>query len=242
MRPPISGQLGVVTTAVREGPVKVLVIDEQPLFRHGIIAVLNSNERFQVVGQASHGNDAMQKITELRPDVIVIGVDTGPGHATEFIKSLRETTFSKNLKVLAVSGENGSLFQAIKAGVDGYISKNTELGDLINALTHVSKGESILSPSVTATVLRQFRRMSKKRTLAAQPNGPLSDREKEIAKLVAEGNSNKEIASSLFVTQYTVKAHMRSILRKLKLRNRCQVAAWVAREGFVTTNGPTQDV
>jgi two-component system NarL family response regulator len=215
--------------------IRVLVVDDEPLFRRGMITALSSGDRLRVIGEASDGNEAIGKVEELRPNVIVIGVKAHADDNLEAIRCIRGKRLPNTVRIVAVSDENSGLFEAVKAGVDGYLLRDVAPEELVSAVTHVARGEATLSPEATARLLRYFRSLAKKRAeQQAVSDGSLSEREREILQLMAKGDSNKEIGSKLFITEHTVKAHIRSILRKHHLKNRCQAVAWATKEGVIS--------
>ncbi len=223
-------------------PIKVLVVDDHTLFRHGLMALLSSNEQLRVVGQASGGEEAIQKARELNPDIILMDIQMPGCNGIEATHSIRDNKFLGGILVLTVSDRDNDLFAAIKAGANGYLLKNAEPEELIYAVTHVAQGEAIISPAMATKLLSEFKSMtSSKAARSAQPNTSLSPREEEILRLVAKGASNRAIGSSLFITENTVKCHMRNIMRKLYLKNRYQAVAYAAKQGLLPREQLGQD-
>ncbi len=217
-----------------EERIKVLVVDDHTMFRRGLMALLSSEEQLRVVGQASGGEEAIQKAKELNPDIILMDIQMPGCNGIEATRSIRDNGFSAGILVLTVSDRDDDLFAAIKAGANGYLLKNAEPEELTYAITHVARGEAIISPTMAAKLLGEFKSVtSSKAGRSAQADTSLSPREEEILRLVAEGASNKDIASSLFITENTVKSHMRNIMGKLHLKNRYQAVAYAAREGLL---------
>lgn len=210
--------------------IRILVVDDHPLFRKGIIYMLNSHEDMAVVGEASDGNEAFQLAKELMPDLVLMDVQM-PGcnglEATRLI--MKEMPYIK-IVMLTFSDDNRDLFEAIKSGAQGYLLKSLEPEELANMLRGVFRDEAPISPTTASRILREFGRQ-------ARPDGrpsirDLTPREVELLRLVASGASNQEMADELVVTEHTVKNHLRNILRKLHLRNRVQAAVFAVREGL----------
>lgn len=226
-----------------EERIRVLVVDDHTIFRHGLMTLLSSEEQLRVVGEASGGEEAIQKARELNPDVILMDVRMLGCNDIQATRSIRDNEFSGGILVLTVSDRDDDLFAAIKAGANGYLLKNAELEELTYAITHVAQGEGIISPAMATKLLSEFKSVtSSKAARSAQPDTSLSPREEEILQLVAKGASNRDIASSLFITENTVKCHMRNIMRKLHLKNRYQAVAYAAREGLLPREQLGQDV
>ena len=225
-----------------EQPIKVLLVDDHSIFRHGLMALLSAEKQLKVVGQASDGDEAIQRAKELNPDIILMDVQMPGCNGVEATQSIRENGFSGSILMLTVSDREDDLFAAIKAGANGYLLKNAEPEELTDAITHVARGEAIISPIMATKLLGEFKSVTgKKPQRTAQPETSLSQREEEILRLVAKGASNKDIASSLFITENTVKSHMRNIMGKLHLKNRYQAIAYAVRNGLVPVGGKLED-
>ncbi len=210
--------------------IKVLLVDDHALFRRGIAAVLANQENMEVVGEASDGLKAIEKAKEIAPDVILMDLMMPNCGGLEATTVLQAEVPQANILVLTISEKEADLFAAIKAGAKGYILKNTEPEDLIQAIFHVARGGVIVSPLMAAKLLAEFKEPARvERGPVERADADLSPREGEVLQLVAQGASNKEIAGSLFISENTVKTHLRSIMDKLHLVNRTQAAAWVAK-------------
>ena len=224
-----------------EEPIKILVVDDHSLFRYGLIAVLSSEAHFKVVGQASGGNEAIRRVDELEPDIILMDIQMPGCNGIEATRSIRDHGFSAGILVLTVSDRDDDLFAAIKAGANGYLLKNVEPEELSKAITHVARGEVMLSPLMATKLVGEFKTVTEKSQEAARPETSLSQREMEILELVAKGESNKDIASSLFITENTVKTHMQHIMRKLHFKNRSQAIAYAVQNGLLPAQEGLKD-
>jgi len=214
--------------------IKVLVVDDHTIFRRGLMAVLRSREQLSVVGQASGGEEAIQKARELNPDIILMDIQMPGCNGIEATRSIRDNKFSGGILVLTVSDRDDDFFAAIKAGANGYLLKNAEPEELTYAITHIAQGEAIISPAMAKKLLGEFKSVtSSEAARSARPDTCLSQREVEIVRLVAKGATNRDIASSLFITENTVKCHMRNITEKLHIKNRYQAVAYAARQGLL---------
>ena len=216
-------------------PVKVLVVDDHTLFRCGITAVLASEESLEVVGEASDGLEAIEKTKEIAPDVVLMDLNMPRCSGLEAIQALQAEMPQVNVLVLTVSEMESDLFAAVKFGAKGYILKNTEPEELIHAIFHIARGGVIVSPLMAAKLLDEFKDLTAgvERESAQEADAAISPREGEVLQLVAQGATNKEIADSLFISENTVKTHLRNIMEKLHLANRSQAAAYAVRRGLV---------
>ena len=219
-------------------PVRVLVVDDHALFRRGIVTVLANQKNISVVGEAVNGLEAIDKAEALVPDVIVMDLNMPQCSGLEATQALQAKMPQVSILVLTVSDNEADLFHAIKFGATGYILKNTEPEELVQAIHHIAQGGVILSPMMAAKLLTEFRGLGTdamvKKTAEEEDN--LSPREDEVLRLVSQGATNKEIADSLFISENTVKTHLRNIMDKLHLANRSQAAAYAVKRGLVPDN------
>lgn len=216
--------------------IKVLVVDDHSLFRRGIIAVLANQENLKVVGEASDGLEAIQKAKEIAPDVILMDLNMPHCSGLEAIQAIETEMPQVHTLVLTISDSESDLFAAMKFGARGYILKNTEPEELIHAILHIARGGVLVSPLMATKLLTEFKDL--KVVVEKEPEekagAHLSPREMEVLQLVANGASNKEIGDSLFISENTVKTHLRSIMEKLHLANRSQAAAYAVKRGLVS--------
>ncbi|MBA7599428.1 Transcriptional regulatory protein DegU [subsurface metagenome] len=216
-------------------PVKVLVVDDHALFRRGITAVLAKHENLEVVGEASDGLEAIKKAEAIVPDIIVMDLNMPHCSGLEATQALQAKMPQVNILVLTVSDNEADLFAAVKFGAKGYILKNTEPEELIQAILHIAQGGVIVSPIMATKLLTEFQGLEAggKREAIQETESNLSPREGEVLQLVAQGATNKQIADSLFISENTVKTHLRNIMDKLHLANRSQAAAYAVEKGLV---------
>ena len=219
--------------------VKVLVVDDHTLFRRGITAVLANQENLEVVGEALDGLEAIEKTKEIAPDVVLMDLNMPRCSGLEAIQALQAEMPQVNVLVLTVSDKESDLFAAVKFGAKGYLLKNTEPEELIPAIFHIAQGGVIVSPLMATKLLTEFRdfRAGAERESAQEVESVLSPREGEVLQLVAQGATNKKIGDSLFISENTVKTHLRNIMEKLHLANRSQAAAYAVRRGLVPDEG-----
>ena len=219
--------------------VKILLADDHTIFRRGLMQVLAENEGLEILGEATNGNEAVEKAQALKPDVVLMDLNMPECNGVEATIRLQKEMPDVNILVLTVSDREEDLFHAIKAGAKGYLLKQEEPETVAGAIFHVSGGGVIVSAPMAANLLNDFK--------AKQPGGPVagessvSPREQEVLQLVAEGSSNKAIADTLVISENTVKTHLRNILDKLHLANRSQAAAYAARSGLLRDPQPSED-
>jgi NarL family two-component system response regulator LiaR len=213
-----------------ERAIQVLVVDDHAIVRKGIRALLAEIEDIEVVGEASDGQEAMTQADALSPDVILMDL-VMPG--VDGIEATRQITASEagpHILVLTSFASDDKVFPAIKAGALGYLLKDSEPADLVEAIHQVHRGEPSLQPSIAQKLLQEL-----KRPAALRPTpDPLTAREMEVLSLVAKGLSNPEIAQRLVVTEATVRTHVSNILSKLHLANRVQATLYALQEGITS--------
>jgi DNA-binding NarL/FixJ family response regulator len=209
--------------------IRVLLVDDHSLFRRGIAATLVEQEGIEVVGEAADGLEGIEKAREILPDVVVMDLQMPKCTGVEACQVLQTELPQINVLMLTVSDKESDLFSAIKAGAKGYLLKDAEPDDLAQAVYHIAKGGVIVSPSMASKLLTEFKTGE---AYKAEDTSGLSQRETEILQEVAKGASNKAIASTLFISENTVKTHLRNILDKLHLANRSQAAAYAIRAGL----------
>ena len=217
---------------------RVLVVDDHALFRRGIVTVLANQDNINVVGEAVNGLEAIAKAEELAPDVILMDLNMPQCSGLEATQALQAKSLQAKILVLTVSDNEADLFAAIKFGATGYILKNTEPEELVQAIYHIAQGGVIISPVMATKLLAEFRDASTGARTESTNNEKdnMSPREDEVLQLVAQGATNKEIADSLFISENTVKTHLRNIMDKLHLANRSQAAAYAVKRGLVSYN------
>jgi len=215
--------------------IKVLVVDDHTLFRRGIIDVLADQENLEVAGEASDGLKAIEKAKEIVPDVILMDLEMPHCSGLEAIQALQAEMPQVNVLVLTVSDKETDLFAAMKFGARGYILKNTQPEELIHAIFHIAQGGVIVSPLMATKLLVEFKDLGAGagKGSVQKIDARLSPREGEVLQQLAHGATNKQITESLFISENTVKTHLRNIMEKLHLANRSQAAAYAVRKGLV---------
>jgi DNA-binding NarL/FixJ family response regulator len=213
--------------------IKVLLADDNALFREGMASLLSRCDDVQVVGQAKDGAEAVRKTSLLRPDVVLMDLAMPLGGGLEATRQILEERPEQAVCMLTVSEQAQDLFSTIRAGARGYLVKTVQLEDLCTGLHVLSDGGSVVSPHLATQLLDEFAKLAQGVREGPSEAEKLTGREREVLELIARGASNKEIAQRLVIAENTVKVHLRNILDKLHLRNRQQAAAFAVQEGLV---------
>lgn len=216
-------------------PARVLVADDQDLFRRGIHAVLAGEEDIEVVAEASDGLEAVARAEELVPDVVLLDIRMPAIDGIEAARRIRELVPEAKILMLTASDAEDDLYEALKAGANGYLLKEVSAAEVAAAVRSVMIGHSMLSPAMASKLVSEFSALARRAgERVAEPEGPgLTERELEVLAQVARGLSNREIAAELYISENTVKNHVRNILDKLHLRSRMQAAMYAFRERLI---------
>ena len=213
--------------------IRVLVVEDQSIVREGMVAILSLQSDIEVVGEAADGIEAVQLARKTRPDVILLDMVMPRQDGLETIPKLRETTPNAKILVLSSFVESSRVYQAVKTGALGYMLKDTPRAQLLQAIRDVAHGQASIHPSIAMKVIHDFDDASG----SCDSIEHLTQREMETLRLIARGLSNQEIASTLVVHERTIAKYVSSILNKLHLANRTQVALYAIREGLATPAG-----
>ena len=204
--------------------IKILIIDDHPLMRRGIKQLIELEKNFEVVDDAGSGNEGIALALKTQPDLIILDLNMKGLSGLDTLKSLRNEDVDARIVILTVSDAKNDIFALIDAGADGYLLKDTEPDTLLGQIKQIAQGEVILSDSIKDLLLE--------RSSSQDPIHALTDREMDVLQLIAKGLSNKQIAAQLFISEETVKVHIRNLLRKLNVHSR--VAATVL---YLNTKG-----
>lgn len=217
-------------------PLKTLIVDDHALFRQGLISLMRTRpDLVNVVGEASSGREAVQRVENLHPDLVLLDIYMPDGDGLQAARGIRKCSPETAIVILTSSEQDEHLHEAFQLGVSGYLLKNLNIGEMFDLLMGVTRGEAVITRSMAARLLKETFRPS-----APQNHlGELSQREIEVLRLVARGESNPQIAELLCITVNTVKTHLKNILSKLQLENRTQVAAYAVQSGLFSTNPST---
>jgi len=206
---------------------RLLIVDDHEIVRQGLVALLERRAAFSVVAEAGTAAEAIEAARTHRPDLVIMDVRLPDGSGIEAAREIRAENPAIRVVMLTSYPDEEAVFAAIVAGASGYLLKQIRGGDLIAALEAVGRGESLLDPAVTEKVLERIRVIA--RGTYRDELAQLTAQERKILLLVAEGQTNKEIAAQVFLSDKTVKNYVSSILAKLNLQRRTQAAAYVAR-------------
>ncbi|NYJ02326.1 two-component system NarL family response regulator [Nocardioides thalensis] len=213
-------------------PVRVLVVDDQELFRRGMTMLLGSEAGIEVVGEASNGVEGVELAKSAAPDVVLLDVRMPKQSGIEACVAIKETVPSAKIVMLTMSDEEADLYEAVKNGASGYLLKDSSIEEVAQGIRVVADGQSLISPSMAAKLIDEFKTMSKpdKVTGAALK---LTERELDVLRLVAKGLSNRDVAQRLAISENTVKNHVRNMLEKLQLHSRMEAVMYAVREKIV---------
>jgi NarL family two-component system response regulator LiaR len=208
----------------------VLIVDDHAIVRRGIRALLATEEGIEVAGEAQDGQEALERVRALRPDVILLDLLMPRMDGIEVTRRVIAEDPQARILVLTSFAVDDKVFPAIKAGALGYLLKDTGPRELVRAIRQVHRGESSLSPTIARKVLQELSRPSD----GPLTPEPLTEREVEVLQVVAKGKSNQEIAAELMISEATVRTHVSNILGKLHLASRTQAALYALREGLAS--------
>jgi DNA-binding NarL/FixJ family response regulator len=216
-----------MTEHPEQRPLRLLVVDDHEVVRQGLVALIDRREKFQVVAEAGTVEEALDAARRFQPDLVIMDVRLPDGSGIEACREIRAELPATRVVMLTSYPDEEAVLSAIIAGASGYLLKQVRARDLVSALEAVGRGESLLDPAVTEKVLERVRRIAS--GTYTDELAQLTAQEQKILQLVAEGKTNKEIASEVFLSDKTVKNYVSSILSKLNLQRRAQAAAFVAK-------------
>jgi DNA-binding NarL/FixJ family response regulator len=208
--------------------IKVLVVDDHLLSRKGIVSILSAHGMFEIIGEATNGQEALEKARELMADLILMDIRMPGGSGLEATRLIKEEMPYVKIVILSVSDDVQDFFDAIKKGAQGYLLKNMEPEYWLDYIISIVQGEAPISRDLASKILQEFSIQK-----ADISNNKLSEREKEVLQLVSQGLGNRDIGKTLYISESTVKNHLRNILDKLHLQNRMQLIAFAYRNGLI---------
>ncbi len=213
--------------------IRVLLVDDHPLFRSGVRSLLARQPDVEVVGEAADGLDGVQQARQLRPDVVLLDLNMPGASGREAVKTLSEDLPGTRVLMLTVSEDADDLIETLQAGAAGYLLKNIETEYFVDAIRRAAAGDSVISPEMTGKLVAGLKRPA---AASAPEKDLLSAREREVLAGLARGASNKDLARSLDLAESTVKIHVQNILRKLKLTSRVQAAVYAVKHGIAAND------
>ena len=209
-------------------PIRLVIVDDHALFRAGLVGLLEEMREFEVVGEAGNGKEALNIISSTTPDLILLDVNMPIMNGVETVAAIKDMRNAPRIIMLTISKHEDDLFGAINAGADGYLLKNAEPDELRKAIMQVNEGKSVLSPEVTRPLLKAVANSQ-----GMVMDGGLSKRELEVLELLAQGRTTTQIATDLFVSENTVKTHVRHILGKMEASNRAEAVSKATQMGLI---------
>ena len=220
----------------RPEPIRTLIVDDHALFRRGLEMVLDEEEDIELVGQASNGSEAVEKAGESLPDVVLMDIRMPRSSGIDACRAMKEVAPSAKIVMLTISDEEEDLFEAIRAGASGYLLKDLPLDEVAETVRAVHGGQSLINPSMAGKLLTEFATLAKRdgqERVQQVPAPRLTEREMQVLKLVARGMNNRDIAKELFISENTVKNHVRNILEKLQIHSRMEAVMVAVREKLI---------
>jgi DNA-binding NarL/FixJ family response regulator len=213
-------------------PVRVMVVDDHPMWRDAVVRDLEA-AGLHVVATAASGTEAITRFTATRPQVVVLDLQIPPPGGVEVTATVLQQDPAARVLILSASGEQDDVLEAVKAGATGYLVKSASRDELLAAVRRVAAGDSVFTPGLAGLVLGEFRRIAQEPPRPDTPPGEqLTERETEVLKMVAKGMSYKQIAERLVLSHRTVQNHVQNTLRKLQLHNRVELTRYAIEQGL----------
>lgn len=225
--------------------IRLFIADDHVLFREGLVRIFELEEGIEVVGQAADGEQAINLVTEIMPEVVLMDINMPKVSGVEATKAIKKQLPDIKIIILSIHDDESYIFETIRAGASGYLLKDVEGRVLVDAITHVANGGSFIHPRVTSKVLKEFTRLSEEAEhlqihSKTEPETDkhvwdelLTTREQEILTLMARGMSNRDVSEELFISEKTVKNHVSNIFQKMQVRDRTQAVIEAIKHGWV---------
>ncbi len=213
--------------------IKVLLADDHALFREGLRSILEDQDDIEIVGEAEDGLEAVKLVNKFSPDIVLMDINMPVVDGVEATRKILKIHNDINIVILTMYPQDEYVFQAIKAGAKAYLLKDTRSKKLLEAIRSVYRGQAVISPEMTGRLLDEFRRLAEEPEESTPKYQTLTDQEKRILTLVADGASNKDIAIELNLSERTIKNYLSIIFQKLQVNNRTEAAIRAMRDGLV---------
>lgn len=209
--------------------IKVLLVDDHAIMRDGISALINLQDDIEIVGEASEGKEAIEKARELEPDVVIMDISMPEMDGLEATRRIKKKNPSVKVLVLTQHDNREYILSTIKSGSDGYLPKRALGSELVAAIRAIHQGHSFLYPTAAGILLEDYRRQVEK-----EPYDRLTEREREVFRLIADGNTSREIADMLFISLKTIHNHRAKIMEKLNIHNKSDLIKYAILKGLIT--------
>jgi two-component system nitrate/nitrite response regulator NarL len=211
-----------------QGSYSVLTIDDHPLFRKGVSDLIDMDDRLQLVGEATNGQEGLALAKRLNPDLILLDINMKGMSGLETLKAIKQEEVDSMILMLTVSDNEEDVLTALRNGADGYLLKDMEPEDILESINKALQGTMVISERLTQLLAKALR--DEEKLTDTSELTPLTSREQEILEQIANGMSNKRIAQTLGISEGTVKVHVKHLLKKLKLHSRTEAAVWALRQ------------
>ena len=215
-----------------EGNVKILIVDDHTIVRQGLRALLEAQEGFIVVGEAENGREAVKKAQELSPDVVIMDIAMPILNGLEATRQIKRVLPDSKVVALTMYNDEEYVFQILKAGASGYLIKETATNELINAINSVRAGNPFFSPQISRKIMESYLKEDEEKKVRGESD-KLTNREKEVLQLIAEGYTNNEIANLMNISVKTVETHRAHIMSKLDIHDVAGLIKYAIRKGLV---------
>lgn len=209
--------------------INILIADDHSIVREGLKQLLDLEEDFKVIGQASNGVETIERVTELKPDVLLLDINMPVMNGINALRKIKENGLTTNVVILTLHEDREYLLETMQIGATGYILKDSDSATLYKAIRDAYNGQSYIQPKLAAELVKEF---SKPKGIKIKPENELTQREYEVLMLIAEGHNNKEIAEELFISEKTVKNHVSNIFRKINVSDRTQAAIYAFKNNI----------
>lgn len=209
--------------------IRILIADDHSIVREGLKQLLELEEDFEVVGQASNGVETIERVKELKPDVLLLDINMPVMNGIKALKKLKDEKIDTRIIILTIHEDREYLLETMQIGASGYILKDSDSASFFKAIRDAYAGESYIQPKLAADLIKEFNRP---RSARVKNENELTQREYEVIALIAEGLNNKDIADRLFISEKTVKNHVSNIFRKINVSDRTQAAIYAYKNNI----------